>query len=245
MRGWTATLGAAMKIKRNRPWSRFHDPGKALLESVPEVDYPTCLADLIELCRKRPGGDNLHAAASYWALSETAISDQTLIEKHEPKGHVAAMEKTLFDVMPGYIKPNLLEHMKVEDWPKQFGLPIHVESGKRIYQLYAELDQEQEEAGNNVKSMAKVILETMGNADGQTVVGLHHRHALWRLRPPAPRRPSRSDSPGSRRRPPLLDRRSLLHCINRRINVFRKKEFGFISAAVGHSSCNTIEKARK
>ena len=38
---------------------------------------------------------------------------------------------------------------------------------------------------------------------------------------------------------------SLLYRINRRIDVFRKKEFGFISAAVGYSRCNAIEKTRK
>jgi hypothetical protein len=168
-----------MKKEFNRPWTRFHDdPRKSLLKRVPEVDYPANLADLIALCRDRPSGVQLRAAGSHWALSEAAISDHSFIETHDPKGRVPAMEKTLVDVVPGCLHPHLRQAMSSVDWPLRNGSLIHVECGKRIYQLYAELDQQ--DAGENKHTLAGSIgphfsgrwgLETMGNSGGQTVVG--------------------------------------------------------------------------
>ena len=54
-----------MQKEFNRSWTRFHDDPRApLLNSVPEVDYPDGLADLIDLCRNRPPEVKLRAAGS-------------------------------------------------------------------------------------------------------------------------------------------------------------------------------------
>jgi len=168
-----------MQKQFNRPWTRFHDdPRTNLFPQVPEVDYPSSLGDLIELCRDRPPEMRLHAAGSHWALSEAAISDHTFIETHDPQGLVPAMNRTLTDVVPGCLHADVLHRMHDPVWPSRYGSLIHVESGKRIYQLYAELDQT--DAGANPKGMVRRLcqhfagpwgLETMCNSGGQTVVG--------------------------------------------------------------------------
>lgn len=164
----------------NRPWTRFHDdPRTPLFNQVPEIDYPRGLADLIELCRHRPPDVRLRAAGSHWALSEAAISDHRFVETHDPRNGMPAMDRTLLDVVPGCLHPDLLQRMKSSpEWPSRRGSLIHVESGKRIYQLYAELDQVDDRS--NLKTMAGCLgphfagpwgLETLGNSGGQTVVG--------------------------------------------------------------------------
>src|SRR5665213_217179 len=91
----------------NRSWTRFHDdPRTPLLSSVPEVDYPSGLADLIDLCRNRPPEVKLRAAGSHWALSEAAISDHNFIETHDPQNLLPAMDRTLLDVVPAMIEPH-------------------------------------------------------------------------------------------------------------------------------------------
>lgn len=168
-----------MEKQFNRSWTRFHDdPRTVLLNQVPEVDYPGGLADLIELCRDRPPDVQLRAAGSHWALSEAAISDHSFIETHDPLNLVPAMDRTLLNVVPGCLHPDVLQSMTSQAWPSRFGALIHVESGKRIYQLYAELDQEDD--GSNPATLAGRLgphfkgpwgLETLGNSGGQTVVG--------------------------------------------------------------------------
>ena len=168
-----------MEKQFNRSWTRFHDdPRTILLNQVPEVDYPGGLADLIELCRDRPPEVRLRAAGSHWALSEAAISDHSFIESHDPQELVPAMDRTLLDVVPGCLHHDVLESMRSEAWPSRHGALIHVESGKRIYQLYAELDQKDD--GSNPATLAGRLgphfagpwgLETLGNSGGQTIVG--------------------------------------------------------------------------
>jgi hypothetical protein len=168
-----------MEKQFERSWTRFHDdPRTLLLNQVPEVDYPFGLADLIELCRDRPPQVRLHAAGSHWALSEAAISDHSFIETHDPQELVPAMDRTLLDVVPGCLHPDLIQRMRDEAWPSRYGALIHIESGKRICQLYAELDQKDD--GSNLHTLAGQLgphfagpwgLETLGNSGGQTVVG--------------------------------------------------------------------------
>jgi hypothetical protein len=168
-----------MERKFNRSWTRFHDdPRTSLLDQVAEIDYPGGLADLIELCRDRPPDVRLKAAGSHWALSEAAISDHSFIETHDPQELVPAMNRTLLDVVPACLHPDLLSRMRDPAWASRYGALIHVESGKRIYQLYAELDQEDD--GSNPHTLAGFLgstfkgpwgLETLGNSGGQTIVG--------------------------------------------------------------------------
>jgi hypothetical protein len=100
----------------------------------------------------------------------------------------------------------------------------HFESGKRVYQLYAELDQEDPldinpsdglltlgaymKTNHDKDSFAGPWgFETMGNAGGQTVVGAFSTGTHggdFESRPD--RRLGRGHSPRRRRRPPLLDR---------------------------------------
>jgi hypothetical protein len=168
-----------MEKKFDSPWTRFHDdPRTVLLNAAPEIDYPTGLADLIELCRDRPPDVRLHAAGSHWALSEAAISDHSFIETHDPQDLASTMDRTLLKVVPGCLHPELMQRMRDPAWASRYGALIHVESGKRIYQLYAELDQTDD--GSNPNTLAGKLcstfkgpwgLETLGNSGGQTIVG--------------------------------------------------------------------------
>jgi hypothetical protein len=99
--------------------------------------YATTLADLITLCRNRPAGERLKAAGSHWALSAAAISDHTFVETQDPRGRYPAMDRTLHEVAA----PDLLSRMADGAFPTRYGTLVHVEAGKRIFQLYAELDQ--------------------------------------------------------------------------------------------------------
>src|SRR4051812_35027375 len=108
-----------MEKHLNQAWTRFHDdPREPLLKQVPEVDYPDGLADLIELCRNRPPTVRLHAAGSHWALSEAAISDHSFIDTHDPRNVVPGMDRTLLDVVPDCLHPDLLQSMQSQtEWP--------------------------------------------------------------------------------------------------------------------------------
>ena len=148
------------------PWSRKHDkPGTSL--SAPAICYPTSLEELIELCRTTP--ERMHAAGSHWGLSTAAISDHTFIETHDPANQHRAMARTLFDVIPGCMTEEFLdtmalhhpvrfEHNKDDETPYF----VHVETGKRIYELYAELDQD---ADADPRSLASHLARTRGNHD--------------------------------------------------------------------------------
>jgi hypothetical protein len=168
----------------NSPWTRKHDdPRVALIPGAPKTFYPKSLADLIEICRSRPANERLKAAGSHWALSRAAISDHTFIEIHDYRNARQAMGKTLHEVIPGCLDADLIERMKNEDFPRRHGTLIHVESGKRIYQLYAELDQvdpmtDPQTLAGYFKINYDLPLyqgpwafETLGGAGGQTIVG--------------------------------------------------------------------------
>jgi len=164
------------------PWTRKHDnPDSSLIDEAPRILYPKTLEDLIEICRIHPRSERLKAAGSHWALSGAAISDHTFIETHDPSNAHQAMGRTLHEVVPGCMNPQLLDKLAA-DFTPTFTL-VHVESGKRIYQLYAELDQVDD--FSNSQTLAAVLrndrqnnryrgpwaFRTLGDSGGQTVFG--------------------------------------------------------------------------
>ena len=184
----------SMGVRRRQqvPWERKHE----LLEHIvaPEIAYPTSLDELIELCRDQPPGQAMHAAGSHWALSTAAESDHTFIETRDPTNQFPAMARTLTEVIPGCMtdgklqlmarghpvsfESNLLNGAAADDTPYY----VHVEAGKRVYELYAELDQDaMEVAGGLAAELAATYdnhdyagpwaFRTLGAAGGQTVFG--------------------------------------------------------------------------
>jgi len=167
----------------NNPWTRKHDdPRFPLLPSVPRTVYPINLQELIELCRDHPSDQNLHPNGSHWALSHAALSDHTYIETHDPGELHQAMGRTLTNVIPYCLNHDYVRRM-VEIGREQKYYLVHVESGKRIYQTYAELDQPINIGTTD--TLAGYIAEyfedysygglwgmpTLGGAGGQTIVG--------------------------------------------------------------------------
>lgn len=170
---------------RDSPWTRKHDdPRFDLIPHAPKIVYPKSLEELIELCRRRPPGQRFKAAGSHWALSEAAISDHTFIETHDPRNVHRAMGRTLYNVIPKCLNLDYVKHMvQTGDNKNKKSYLVHVEAGKRIYQLYAELDQVID-IGDR-RTLAGFInhefrdpsyggpwaFATLGGAGGQTVVG--------------------------------------------------------------------------
>jgi hypothetical protein len=167
---------------RNAPWTRKHDkPGHALIPRAHRIVYPKTLAELIEICRTRASGEQLKAAGSHWALSEAAISENTFIETHDPNEGFQALGRTLYEVIPGCMTPQFLKEM-VRRTDADAMYLVHVETGKRVYQLYSELDLGE---GDNRDSLAFLLNQhlggvpfsgpwafaTLGGAGGQTVFG--------------------------------------------------------------------------
>ncbi len=163
--------------RTNVAWRRKHDaPDRSF--NAATVCYPTGLRDLIELCSNPPG--QLKAAGSHYALSGAAISDDVYIETNDPNDEMPAMARTLHEVLPGCISPSLLQWLIEQDPPTHY--PVHVEAGKRLYQLYSELDWG---VGHDPRSLARYIEDrtgrrdylrpwargTMGSAAQQTIVG--------------------------------------------------------------------------
>lgn len=151
-------------------WTRKHDrPGTGIGRA--QIVYPTSLADLIHICRHRVDGVRLKAAGSHWALSDAAISDDLFIETHDPRDVETAMGRTLYDVVPGCLDRAFLAGLASRH-PPVFGghldtdndayYLVHVETGKRVYQLYAELDQGDEARED---SLANVLAERHDNHD--------------------------------------------------------------------------------
>ena len=166
-----------------QPWTRKHDdPRVDLIPQAPKIVYPKSLADLIELCRDRPAGQRFRAGGSHWALSRAAISDHTFIETHDPRNVHQAMGRTLHVVIPRCMSDAYLDRIGMSREEPTSSL-IHVEAGKRIYQLYAELDTPDDltvdttlagylnkRYGNRLYGRSWAF-ETLGGAGGQTVVG--------------------------------------------------------------------------
>jgi hypothetical protein len=166
----------------NYPWTRKHDdPRIVLLPQAPRVVYPKDLTELIEVCRN-PSGQNLKAAGSHWALSPAAISDHTFIETNDPRHLHPTMAKTLIDVIPTCLNYDYLKYMHEMSEKEKWYL-THVEAGKRVCQLYAELDQKVDIG--DVSTLGGFINDkfdnqgfagpwgfaTLGGAGGQTIVG--------------------------------------------------------------------------
>jgi hypothetical protein len=112
---------------------------------------------------------------------EAAISDNTFIETHDPNNVHQAMGATIHKVVHACMHDEVLAGMANNfdpDWTL-----VHVEAGKRIYQLYAELDQvdnlmdQNTLAGyfkahhDNGSYQGPWAFRTLGSAGGQTVVG--------------------------------------------------------------------------
>jgi hypothetical protein len=175
-------------------WKRKHDnPTIATISAAPRTIYPRSLEELIAICSTRAPIEKFHAAGSHWALSGAAIADTTFIETHDPENFHQAMGKTLYDVVPNCMSDAFIAQLaarKVKPFDadtvsENEGLyPIHIETGKRVYQLYAELD-----AGDtDSRSLAMLIgdkfgnkdylgpwaFHTLGGAGGQTVFGALH-----------------------------------------------------------------------
>ena len=163
------------------PWFRKHDLPGVPHVSAPLIVYPTSLRTLIELCRDHPPGQRLRAAGSHWALSEAAVADHTFIETNDPTTGRPSMSRTLHDVIPGCMDVDHLRSLGANRSPRSS--LVHVEAGKRIYQLYAELDQVDpltsdmtlaglmSSAYGNPMYRGPWSFPTLGGAGGQTVVG--------------------------------------------------------------------------
>ncbi len=174
-------------------WTRKHDdPAIPIVPSASRIVYPRSLEELIEICSKRKSSERIHAAGSHWALSEAAISDSVFVETHDPNNMHQAMGRTLYDVVgvPGCLNEQFVTELakqKVQPFDtltvaENHGLyPIHIETGKRIYQLYSELDWGDDnphslavhldQQMNNPTYLGSWAFQTLGGAGGQTVFG--------------------------------------------------------------------------
>ncbi|MGH9889726.1 MAG: hypothetical protein ACREBE_29630, partial [bacterium] len=137
----------------------------------------------------RTPNQRLKAAGSHWALSNAAISDNTFIETHDVHNVAQAMGKTLFEVVPGCLNNQFLLAMANIQQPafgpaaENAGFYLaHVQTGKRVYQLYSELDQGDDgnpaslavlmrDTFNNSTYLGSWAFATLGGAGGQTVYG--------------------------------------------------------------------------
>jgi hypothetical protein len=181
-------------------WTRKHDdpavPVQAAASRTVFLGGLTALQDLIELCAKRHPREKFHAAGSHWALSTAAISDHTFIETHDPNNIHPPMDRTLFDVVPDCLHENFiarLQNVDVKPYDNSHATvnegmyPVCFETGKRVYQLYSELD---DTGPLHSCSLAQLIatrtnnanlsysgpwaFPTLGGAGGQTVFGALH-----------------------------------------------------------------------
>jgi hypothetical protein len=167
------------------PWTRKHDkPGTSLIPQAPVIYYPQSLEDLIAICAERPATNRLHAAGSHWALSPAAISDNSFIETHDWNNIFPAMGRTLYDVVPPCLSDEFLTELNRSTSAAKSAQAyfVHFESGKRIYQLYSELDVGDSKNANSLCALMKQrfkndlfegswAFQTLGGAGGQTVVG--------------------------------------------------------------------------
>ena len=113
------------------------------------------------------------------------------------------MGRTLYEVVPGCLHPAFLQTLKgltpaydPSSSQENAGFyPVHVETGKRVYQLYAELDLGDDD---NPQSLAVFLRDktktrlsrpmglcTLGGAGGQTVFGALTTGTPWRRLPVA------------------------------------------------------------
>ena len=223
----------------NARWIRKHDLAGTDL-AAPTIFYPRSLDDLIEICSD-PDRRRLKAAGSHWALSTAAISDGDFIETNDPRNVHPAMGRTLYDVVPGCLHEDYLSDM-ARRHPAAFGDPpdapppvdhaatylVHVETGKRIYQLYAELDNgddgnmdqpcgpDPQRTGSLAVPRRRALQQGLPRAVGVPDAGRRgrpdrlrrtdDRNARRRFQHRARRRGRRRAAPRRRRRRALLDR---------------------------------------
>jgi hypothetical protein len=173
-------------------WIQEHD-----IPSVPRarsatIKGPQSLAELIEICASRQAGIRLKASGSHWALSPAAVSDGEFIETNDPRDMqqykpqigFPALGRTLYKVVPGCLNSAALQDLDRAARANPHNVPyyIHVESGKRTYQLYSELDAGDENNSNSLTFKMNTefpnwnftgswAFETLGGAGGQTIVG--------------------------------------------------------------------------
>ena len=173
-------------------WTRKHDnPSLPVVPSAPRTLYPKSLEELIQICAGRTPSERIHAAGSHWALSEAAMSDSAFVETHDPNNLHQAMGRTLYDVVPPCLNPDFIEALagavvppfdtNIENVGENQGIYlIHAETGKRVYQLYAELDHGDDDARSlatllstrgNASYLGPWGFQTLGGAGGQTVFG--------------------------------------------------------------------------
>jgi hypothetical protein len=167
----------------DQPWTRKHDdPRRPLFTRVPVISYPRTRDELVAMLRNPTGDQRFKAAGSHWSLSRAALSDGTYLETHDPQERYPALGRTLVRVLPGCLSQEQLDRMG-RDHVAERGSLVHVESGKRIYQAYAELDQEDDLSDDD--TLAGYLYRhygthayggpwafaTLGGAGGQTVVG--------------------------------------------------------------------------
>jgi hypothetical protein len=151
--------------------------------------FPTSLEEVIEVCATRRRGERLHAAGSHWALSDAAFADHTFVETHDPNDLFPAMGRTLYDVVPECLNDELIMAFANQTVPaydathshmNSGAYLVHFETGKRVFQAYAELDQ----GDTDPRSLAELLaqrgnasyrgpwaFQTLGGAGGQTVFG--------------------------------------------------------------------------
>ena len=165
--------------EHNHPWTRKHDdPRTPLIAAAPRITYPKNLHELIDTCA---AGGSLKTAGSHWGLSFSALSDDTFIETNDPDGAHPTLSKTLRNVVPWCLSPAYLQYMVNSE---QTWYLTHVESGKRVCQLYGELDQLVDVndvttlggyINKNIRATQKFAkrwgFATLGGAGGQTIVG--------------------------------------------------------------------------
>lgn len=113
-------------------------------------------------------------------MSEAAISDHTFVETTNlfPDPQTAALNKTIYDVLPSCMTEACLQQIALAETASTL---VHIEAGKKIFQLYAELDSvDPDRPGELTERIRKYnpdafagpwALSTMGGAGGQTVVG--------------------------------------------------------------------------
>ena len=83
---------------------------------APVIFFPQSLEDLIQLCSARPEGQRFHAAGSHWALSTAAVCDHAFIETHDFNEVFPAMDRTLFDVVPGCLSEDFLKQFHEQSY---------------------------------------------------------------------------------------------------------------------------------
>jgi hypothetical protein len=182
-------------LQDQKPWHRVHDdPSSAAVPQPQSRFYPTSrqdLIDIVNLAESMPVRTEVRACGSHWALSGAAVTNDFLVETHDPEGGSAPpLNRTLQEVIPSCMSAEAIRFFitqGVEPFDPavlpdhlQFYL-YHVEAGTRIYELYCRLD-----AGDtHPQSLASLLatqfqtpgyagpwaLPTIGGAGGQTIVG--------------------------------------------------------------------------